>query len=456
MNLTFAFLLVAIIIKWDGIQANLTSEEIFQVPIHKDAVDPKGRTVDEIIKDAGTDAATRAEAANNQQVSVQYDMLMDPVQYAMYYGNLSTWAGGAVAAGRYRWPKRIIPYEITEAFNDRQKEIIYGGMREWQEKTCIKFEPASPETAKKVGHRHHIVIRDGKGCSSYVGYNGWSHMVTLQMHGCLYHTTVLHELGHSIGLHHEQCRPDRDRHLKVLYENIQENYHFAFRKEYSTTAFDIPYDYCSIMQYGRNAFSKKWSVPSMLAKDFDYFYSLGRNKELQFSDAKVVNLMYKCNSHCPANPSCRSPCYVNHKCECECEREEAKCEKRPCDKYGKKEDCDKYRKILGILTTTTTPKPTTTTTPPPPTTKMTTTTTSESATHLGPKCVDSIDSCQSRADDGDCENDWRMKQACPKSCGLCSPCGDKNEGCQYFANRGDCDLARLWMYENCNKSCKLC
>merc|ERR1712228_346892 len=53
---------------------------------------------------------------------------------------------------------------------------------------------------------------------------------------------------------------------------------------------------------------------------------MGNTEGLTFSDAKVVNLMYKCNAHCPAQPECKAPCYVNHKCECECE-------KTPCENF---------------------------------------------------------------------------------------------------------------------------
>lgn len=37
---------------------------------------------------------------------------------------------------------------------------------------------------------------------------------------------VVHELGHVIGFWHEHTRPDRDRHVSIVRENIQPGMHF--------------------------------------------------------------------------------------------------------------------------------------------------------------------------------------------------------------------------------------
>ena len=62
----------------------------------------------------------------------------------------------------------------------------------------------------------------------------------------------MHELGHSLGFHHEQSRPDRDDYVTIKWRNVQNGYEFNFQK-YNREVIPesgVPYDYGSIMHYG--------------------------------------------------------------------------------------------------------------------------------------------------------------------------------------------------------------
>lgn len=57
-------------------------------------------------------------------------------------------------------------------------------------------------------------------CYSYLGRQRGGQVVSLQRFGCVYHQIVQHELLHALGFHHEQNRSDRDKYIKILYQNI--------------------------------------------------------------------------------------------------------------------------------------------------------------------------------------------------------------------------------------------
>ena len=282
----------------------------------------------------------------------------------------------------------------------------------------------------------------------------------------MFKKTILHELGHIIGLQHEQSRKDRDKSLVIVYKNVSPSEYHNFDTKSDVNDISIPYDYCSIMQYGPRSFSKTGGF-TILTKDQDYQLSIGVSESVSFSDAKMVNLMYDCNAACPKQPRCREPCYVDHRCQCACPPR-GECAKSPCrdkrsaadcarDKgrcFGRDPDfdlecaetcghCAAARRILAgdesAIVDEATPAPT----QPPET-----------------KCVDAK-GCGwfFRMNGGKCvggsSEDFLLKN-CPKICGFCAPCGDKDARCAGWARAGKCGDEPEKMFPKCNQSCGLC
>lgn len=315
-------------------------------------------------------------------------MIMDPMQYEFYYGNtsISAFAGAGLADARYRWPKGVIPYTIDGSARGIQRNIE-AAMREWGEKTCIKFTPSSSRSG--------INIFRGGGCFSGVGYSGRGHRVSLGR-GCEHHGTILHELGHTIGLHHEQCRKDRDNYVKIAFSNIGGGMASQFSIMRGQDNFGVKYDPCSIMHYGPTSFGKSRGLLTIVAKDQDYQWSLGSRQYnslgLMFSDTKIVNKMYNCDAHCTSKPKCDDPCYVNHKCQCVCE--DKPCPKMPCRSKSSASTCNWAANFVG----------------------------------------------SSGGGGG----------------GGGGSCADNDRNCNYWARRGECNKNPNYMLVNCKKSCGKC
>jgi hypothetical protein len=68
--------------------------------------------------------------------------------------------------------------------------------------------------------------------------------------------TLLHELGHVIGLWHEQSRPDRDSYVSVNYGNLIKGSISNFNQIYDNAQETTLFDYASIMEYPAFAFSR--------------------------------------------------------------------------------------------------------------------------------------------------------------------------------------------------------
>eukprot|EP00438_Fugacium_kawagutii_P005372 Skav215047 [mRNA] locus=scaffold2053:94299:105489:- [translate_table: standard] len=105
-----------------------------------------------------------------------------------------------------------------------------------------------------------------------------------------------HELLHSLGMAHEQQRPDRDRHITVLEHNIRPGKESQF---YTRSGADTSqrYDIKSLMHYGAYAFSKApGQLPTMVAKNTRNSKDLGQKVMMSTADKNQLRALYGCKA----------------------------------------------------------------------------------------------------------------------------------------------------------------
>jgi hypothetical protein len=73
---------------------------------------------------------------------------------------------------------------------------------------------------------------------------------------------ITHELGHAVGLHHEQQRPDRDMFVTVCAGNSSSGSQYSIQNGVDLLT---PYDFHSIMHYGQNGFLASSPDPTQCA-----------------------------------------------------------------------------------------------------------------------------------------------------------------------------------------------
>ena len=133
-------------------------------------------------------------------------------------------------------------------------------MTEWQDESCLLFLPRDQQDDYVKFYNH--PNEEYCTCDS-VGRRGGEQVIKLG-YSCQSKGKLLHTIGHVIGLWHEQARPDRDRYIQILNNNIEpgQAMNFEKREDFSVNYQGRGYDFGSIMHLSGTAYSKDGSDTS--------------------------------------------------------------------------------------------------------------------------------------------------------------------------------------------------
>jgi len=204
-----------------------------------------------------------------------------------------------------RWTNRILAWKYSSKREDRfstdEKAKITKALDELNTKLqgCVQIVPHTNQA-------NYVNIRRNYGCSSLVGMHGGRQGLSLE-DGCVYHNTIQHEFLHALGVLHEQSRPDRDKYVRINWDNIIKGDKNQFVKlgvasQYGQT---VEYNYESIMHYSSDAFSRN-GRPTIVKLDGSTYHKSNKATEL---DLQKIRIMYKCKGRVNCGGHAAKSCY---------------------------------------------------------------------------------------------------------------------------------------------------
>lgn len=101
---------------------------------------------------------------------------------------------------------------------------------------------------------------------------------------------ITHELIHALGFYHMHQAPDRDKYVKIVYENIKKKSWGNFAKLSIVKDLGVPYDIHSLMHYNPRDFSAngKRTIESRV----EGVDAVGGAKGMTESDVEKLNRLY--------------------------------------------------------------------------------------------------------------------------------------------------------------------
>nr|XP_055072652.1 hatching enzyme 1.2-like [Misgurnus anguillicaudatus] len=243
---------------------------------------PEQKLADLLVSEPeNVDLTTKILETNNgsAEILLEGDLVFPKTRNALYCLNNNCF-----------WKKNAnnlveVPYIVSSEFTYYEKSTIQSAMMSFASKTCIRFVPRSSQI-------DYISIENLDGCYSSLGRTGGKQVVSLKRGGCVYHGIVEHELNHALGFYHEQTRSDRDQYVRINWANIFPDMAYNFQKQ-NTNNQNTPYDYSSVMHYGKTAFTTQYGQETITPIP-DASVQIGQRQELSNIDILRINKLYGC------------------------------------------------------------------------------------------------------------------------------------------------------------------